>query len=265
MSEIKNLKQENQFLKQKIRKLNLKLKIAESWMIREVKESIKKISKRKINQMTCSTRDKFMQENNEEIISQKIQNYFWDYILMNLSSNIINNIISWEIAYYNLRQNPNFDGFWVISSYHKALDAIIEQILTKWYRKFAKKSWQTILRKNDSLEKTLNLVVNKWYILSVWRLYHLLSNIKNNKELFDYWKNFKEFLEKYKDLKIILLDNNFLDIYKKLIDSEILWKKRHSWNISFLETRKARELLLGNFKNKNSLIYKLVSYWNIEY
>jgi hypothetical protein len=215
--------------------------------------------------MTCSTRDKFMQENNQEIISNKIQKYFWDYILMNLNSNITNNIISAEISYYNLRQNPNFDGFWVISSYHKALDAIIESIITKWFRKFAKKNWYTILRKNDSLEKTLNLVVNKGYILSVWRLYHLLSNIKNNKELFDYQIAFKKYLDKYSDLKNILLDDEFLKIFKKLIDSEILWKKRHSWNISFTETREARKYLIWNFKDKNSLIYLLVKYWDIEY
>jgi hypothetical protein len=215
--------------------------------------------------MTCSTRDKFMQENNEEIISNKIQKYFWDYILMNLNSNITNNIISAEISYYNLRQNPNFDGFWVISSYHKALDAIIESIITKWFRKFAKKNWYTILRKNDSLEKTLNLVVNKGYILSVWRLYHLLSNIKDNKELFDYQIAFKKYLDKYSDLKNILLDDEFLKIFKKLIDSEILWKKRHSWNISFTETREARKYLIWNFKDKNSLIYLLVKYWDIEY
>ncbi len=265
MSETQKLKEENQFLKQKIFELQEKLKIAEFWMTKEVKESVKKISKRKINKMTCSTRDKFMQENNEEIIASKIQKYFWDYILMNLSSNITNNIISWEIAYYNLRQNPNFDGFWVISSYHKALDAIVEQIITKWFRKFAKKNWQTILRKNDSLEKTLNLVVNKWYILSIWRLYHILSNIKNDKQLFDYWKTFKDYLDKYSELKNILLNDNFLEIFKKLIDSEILWKKRHSWSISFIETRKARKLLIWDFKDKNSLIYNMVKYWDLEY
>jgi hypothetical protein len=76
MSEIQKLKEENKFLKEKIKELNLKIKIAESWMTREVKESVKKISKRKIASMTCSTRDKFMQENNEEIISNKIQKYF---------------------------------------------------------------------------------------------------------------------------------------------------------------------------------------------
>jgi hypothetical protein len=215
--------------------------------------------------MTCSTRDKFMQENNEEIISNKIQKYFWDYILMNLNSNITNNIISAEISYYNLRQNPNFDGFWVISSYHKALDAIIESIITKWYRKFAKKNWYTVLRKNDSLEKTLNLVVNKGYILSVWRLYHLLSNIKKKKELYDYQIAFKKYLDKYSDLKKILLDDEFLKIFKKLIDSEILGKKRHSWTISFIETRKARKYFIWDFKDKNSLIYLLVKYWDVDY
>jgi len=265
MSEIQKLKEENKFLKQKMLELQEKLKIAETWMSREVKEAVKKISKRKITSMTCSTRDKFLKENIENIISNKIREYFWDYILMNLSTNIINNIISAEISYYNLRQNPNFDGFSVISSYHKALDAIIESIITKWYRKFAKKNWYTILRKNDPLEKTLNLVINKWYILSVWRLYHLLSNIKENKNLYDFTKAFKLYLDKYQDLKNILLNEEFLKIFKQIIDSEILGKKRHSWNINFQETRKARKLLIWDLKDKNSLIYHLVKFWDIEY
>ncbi len=265
MSEFQRLKQENKFLKQKVLELQEKLKTAETWMTREVKEAVKKISKRKIASMTYSTRDKFLKENIEDIISNKIRKYFWDYILMNLSSNIINNIISAEISYYNFRQNPSFDGFSVISSYHKALDALIESIITKNFRKFAKKNWYTILRKNNPLEKTLNLVVNKGYILSVWRLYHLLSNIKENKQLYDYGKAFKEYLDKYKDLKSILLKDDFLKIFKQIINSEILWKKRHSWSITFPETRKARKLLIWDLKNKNSLIYKLTSFWDINY
>jgi hypothetical protein len=50
---------------------------------------------------------------------------------MNTNSAVIENIISAEIAYYQLKQNPNIDGFAVISSYHKAIDAIIEQVITK--------------------------------------------------------------------------------------------------------------------------------------
>ena len=265
MSEIEKLKREIQSLKDKNENLELKLKIAKLWMIRQIKESVKKISKSKISRLTWDSKKNFTRDNLEDIITNKIRNYFWDYILMNINSSIIDNLVSAEIAYYQLKQNPNFDGFSVISSYHKAIDGIIEQIITKWYRKFALKQKHLSLRKNDLIEKSLNSVVHKKYILSIWRLYWILIAIKENKELYDFWKVFKQFLDKYIDLKKIFLDDEFLKIFREIMNSEILWKKRHSWIISFVETRKARKLIVWNLKDKNSFIFKLLKYFDMEY
>lgn len=265
MQEIQKLKSEIQNLKNLNTNLKKKLDIAKLWMEREIRESVKKISKKKINNSAYERKNSFANDNLEELITKKIRDYFWDYILMNISSSIIENIISAEIAYYNLKQNPNYDGFWVISSYHKALDAIIEQIITKWFRKFAKKEWQIYLRKNDTLEKALHSVINKWYILSVWRLFHILKNIDNNEVEYDYIKSFKDYLDKYLYLKDVLLNKDFLSIFSKLMDTEIMWKKRHSWQISFVETREAREILIWGLKNKNSLIYMLLKSEDMDY
>ncbi len=259
MSEIKKLKSEIQSLKNLNTNLEKKLNIAKFFLQREIKESVRKINKRKINNSSCEIKTRFANDNLEELITKKIRNYFWDYTLMNISSSIIKNIISAEIAYYNLKQNPNYDGFWVISSYHKALDGIIEQTITKWYRKFAKKEGQIHLRKNNPLEKSLHNVVNKWYILSVWRLFHILKIIKSNTISYDYVNNFEKYLDKYYYLKENLLSNNeFFKIFSKLINTEMLWKKRHSGQINFVDTRKARQYLIWNLKNKNSLIYLLL-------
>ncbi len=263
--EIKNLKSEIQSLKDKNKNLEFKLNIAKLWMIKEITQSIKKISKRKISKMTFESKNNFANNNLEEIISKKIRKYFWDFILMNLNYSIIENIISAEIAFYQLKQNQNFDGFAVISSYHKALDWIIEQFITKWYRKFAKKSNQIYLRKNDSLEKSFHSIVNKGYILSAWRLFHILNNIKNKQDLFDYSQNFKDYLDKYIYLKEVLINCDFLKNYKIIIDLEILWKKRHSGQISFLQTKKSRKLLIWDLKDKKSLIYMLLSTQDMEY
>lgn len=265
MEDINKLKSENQSLRDRNKNLEFKLNIAKLWMIREIKESVKKISKNKISKMTASIKDDFAFDNLEEIVTEKIREYFGDYILMNIWSNITESIISAELAYYNLKQNPNYDGFWVVSSYHKWLDSIIEQFIVKWYRKFAKKSEQIHLRKNDPLEKALHSVVNKWYILSVWRLYHLLTSIKKDKKLYDYGSNFKLYLDKYIYLKDVLLSDDFINLYLKLIDTEILWKKRHSWQINFVETRDARKLLIWWLKDKNSLIYLLLSTQDMDY
>jgi hypothetical protein len=156
-----------------------------------------------------------------------------------------------------LKENPNSDGLWVITSYQKCLDIIIENFITKQFRKFAKKKLQIYLRKNDPLEKSLNLVVNKWYILGVWRLYHILSLINKNSELYDYWKCFKQYLEKYNYISDIILKKNFIKNFEKLITSEVLGKKRHIWKITLEETKQARKLLIWDFENNNCIIYDL--------
>jgi len=258
MTELEKLKQENSLLKKK-------LNAAQAWLERLIKEEVKKISKRKISKMTSNVKQSFLQENIEEIISKKINDFFWDFILLNTPSSVIDNIISWEINYYNLRQNHSLDGFSVISSYHKALDTIIEGFITKWFRKYCKKQNQIHLRVNDPLEKTLHSVVNKWFILSVWRLFHILKLIKNDEGLYDYGKVFKEYLNKYYYLKEVLLDKEFLKIFEEIVGSEILWKKRHTWNINFEETTSARKFLIWDFKDENSLIYMLLKTQEVDY
>ena len=248
---IEELKKENEELKRKL--LSAKL-----WMEREIKVQITKITKGNIKKMTLQMKDNFFWDNVEEIITKKIIGFFWEILLLNIPSSVIDNIVSAEISYYNLKENPNFDGLSVISSYHKALDALIEMFIIKWFRKFAHKTWQTILRKNDTLEKSLNSVVNKWYILSAWRLYHLLFLIKEWNELFEYSKCFKEYLEKYEFLAETLLNDEFISCFKKIVETEILGKKRHVWKIDFEETRKARRLIIWDFEDKNCLIFKLI-------
>ena len=77
--------------------------------------------------------------------------------------------------------------------------------------------------------------------------------------MFDYTQCFKEYLTKYTYLQDILLHDDFLQVLNELVNSEILGKKRHVWKINFVETRKARELLIWDLENKNCLIYKLAS------
>jgi len=262
---IEKLKLEINDLKHKNIELNRKLSIAKLWMEKEVREQVKKISKRKISSMTCRTKDRFFAENVEEMITKTVSDFFGEILLLNTPTSVVNNIISAEVGYFNLRENPSADWLGVITSYHKALDVLIESEITKWFRKFVLKSKNIKLRQNDLLEKSLNSVVNKWYILSVWRLYHLIKLIKNDDKLYDFWKAFKQYLEKYTYISDILFDKEFYNNFSKLINSEILWKKRHVWKISFVEAREARRYLIWDFKNTDSLIYKLIEIWKIDY
>lgn len=258
MNELEKLKKEN-------KKLKSLLAAAQTWMKKEVKEQTKKISKKKVNNMTNEVKESFLKENMEKVISKQINNFFWEVLLLNMPSSIVENIISAEINYYNLKQNPELDWFSVLSSYHKALDTLIENYITKWFRKYAKKTGQIYLRKNDLLEKSLNSVINKWFILSTWRLFHLIKLIKKDEELFDYGNCFLDYLNKYYYLKDTLLEDSFYNLFEEIIASEVLWKKRHSWNITFEETTKAREILIWNFENKNCIIYKLIESQNLDF
>jgi len=245
--------------------LKRKLEIAKQWMENEVKNQVSRITKEKVEKLSlCEIEDTF-EENIEDTISTKITDFFGEVTLINMPSSIVENIISAEINYYNMRKNPNFDGLSVILSYHKALDTMIEGFIIKWFRKFAHKQKQTVLRQNDVLEKSLNSVVNTWYILSVWRLFHILQLISNDEKLFDYTQCFKDYLSKYWYLQEVLLWDEFMQVFSDLVNSEILGKKRHVWKINFVETRKARELLIWDLEDKNCLIYKLAETQKLDF
>ena len=269
MTNIKTLQEENKQLKEK-------LKIAKTWMKREIAEDIKKIWEAKISHSTLKEKACFLNDNIEEIVSDKIQDFFGEIMLVNIPAKIIRNIISAEINYFNFRSNPSFDWFSVISSYHKALDIIIETYIISDFRKFIDKSKLPKYIENDSLEKSLKSVIFNNYSLSAWRLYHLLQTINEYKNRDDSWivstENklnhytylFYKFLKKHSYLKSVLLkDDNFFEIFEKIIETEVLWSKRHSGQISFVDTREARKLLIWNFKDKNCLIYKLMMIWEI--
>ena len=129
-----NLKEENQKLREQNEELKKLLWIAKFWIQREVKNSVVKLAKRKVWWLTVQSRDVFFNENVEEIITKRIADFLGEMLIMNTPGWVIDNIISAELNYYNFKINPIFDGFSVISSYHKALDTLIEEFIAKWFR-----------------------------------------------------------------------------------------------------------------------------------
>ena len=259
------LLEENELLKKQIERLNKKLDIVKIWMEKEVKSQAHKIAKLKTSKLTQSVKEDFISENFEEVISSRINEYFWDLLLLNAPKWTIESITSAEINFYNMLKNPTIDGFSVISAYHKVLDLFIESFITNNFRKFAKKKGCIVLRVNDPLEKSLNLIVNSKYIMSVWRLFWLLKMIKEEQKMYDYWKCFKEYLDKYIELKEVLLSDDFFEKFNKINKSEVLSSKRHSWTISKKDTVEARTLLIWNFNDKTSIIYKILESQSVMY
>lgn len=257
-NEITKLKKENEILKKK-------LEIAQKWMEKEVKLQVHKIAKRKVSRMTHDSKTSFLNDHIEEMIWNKIVSYFSDLLLLNAPSWTVESITASEIAYFNIQQNPKIDWLGVISSYHKVLDLFIESFLTKDFRKYALKNKYNTLKVNDPLEKALYFVVTKWYILSVWRFYALIKMIRNNETLHPFARAFSNFLDKNIDLKDQVLSDDFYEKMTTLNESEVLWSKRHTWTISFDETKKTRDLLVWNFEDNNSIFYMLLAWRAVLY
>lgn len=249
---IQKLQLENQDLKRKLAR-------AQAWMKQEVSNQVAIIWK---THFTDTDENK---ERTQEEISEEITQFIWEVLMLNVPKDFMENIISAEILYHSLEQNDNFDGLGIISSYHKAMDVLVENFITKWFRKYAQKQGQTHLRKNEVMEKTFNSIVNQNYILGAGRLFHILKMIRNNEELQDYGKCFKNYLEKYNTLWDTLLSDEFFSCFSSIINSDILWKKRHVGKINLKETKQARKLLIWDFTDQNCLIYKLIETQKIEY
>lgn len=245
--------------------LQKKLAALSSWASKDIKSNIKSIARQRASQLDSNTQASMHEEYSPKDMEQKITKYFWNILLMNAPSSLLDSLTTAEVNYYNLIQNPWIDGLSMVSAYHKWLDAIIETYITKGFRKFAKKKGQTILRKNDPLEKTLHLVVTKWYILGFWRLYGLLKAMKNDGDLYDYGECFCEYLNKYYYLKDVLLEDDFFSQMTQLANSEVLWAKRHKGNISGKEALQTRKLFIGDYKDHNAIIYKLLESQSVEF
>lgn len=260
-----HLIEENIKLKKEIEFLQSKIARVKIWMEKEVRAQTHKIARSKTSKLTSSVKEDFLAENFEEVIATRINDFFWDLLLLNAPKGTIEAITSAEINFFNMMKNPTIDGFAVISAYHKVLDLFIESFITNNFRKFAKKKGQTILRVNDPLEKSLNLIVNSKYIMSVGRLYGILKMIKEDQKLYDYGKCFKEYLEKYSQLQEILLNDDFFEKFTRLNKSEVLSSKRHSGTISKKDTTDARKILIWDFRDKNSMIYKILEGQSVMY
>ncbi len=250
-----DLKEENKILKKR-------LSLARDFINREIKSHMKNISTQKIEHLEKEKRENFFDENIEEIITKSIYDYFWDDLIFVLDKSIIDNIVSAEVFYHNLIKNNFLDGVSVINSYQKAIDFLIEKNITLLFRKFAKTKHIPLI-KNDLTEKNLHSIVEKWYKLGFTRLFSLIKAIKEEKKLYDYGNTFYNFLGKYGYISEIILSDDFYRISRFLADWELFWAKRHNSKITLEEVKKSRSLIIWDFRDKNSLIYKLALLWEI--
>lgn len=239
----------NQNLIVENKELKRQLNIARSWMRKQIKEELRCIKVEK------ETNEKI--DDIEILICSHIDAFFSQIHLVNIPDQVLENILTSEMNYQYMLKWQRVDNLALIIWYNKALDLLIEELITKWFRKFVNTSWTPEVREDDSLDSFLNLVVNKWYSLNIWRLYHILKNIVKWKEMFWLSKEFLDYLHKYNYIKDILLNDKFIKKLEKLVDSDVLWEKRHFGKIKNNEALKIRKIVIWDFEDKNCIIYQL--------
>jgi|GEM_PF-1023016 hypothetical protein len=97
-----NLKLENEILRKK-------LEIAEKWIKREVLSRKNDIKISKINFFTGKNIKNFFEDNVEEIVSNNISNFIPEEIFIFLDKEILENLASAELSFFNLLENKNID------------------------------------------------------------------------------------------------------------------------------------------------------------
>lgn len=201
-----------------------------------------------------------------DLIRQKISKFLGDIVVMNIPEWVLQSIVSAELEYSYLQQDPHFDGLGIISSYHKAIDLLIEHHITQGFRSMlTDDAYHSSHQDHDALETALRLLITKNYSLSIGRFYHLLHMIATQQSLWYYGSKFTDYLAENHDIWNIVLSPDCIQVLQVLVESELVWRKRHEGSISFDEVTQARKYLIWNLEDQNCLIYKLLEIGKIDF
>lgn len=121
MSQISDLILENEELK---RKLN----ISQIWMQRQIHESLRIIVENRKKQDQRKKFENFFESQILDTITLNIETYF-SYYIISAPVFTIERLIDAEIFWHTLQQFPHMDGFPIIVSYQKILDATFQSVI----------------------------------------------------------------------------------------------------------------------------------------
>lgn len=235
------------------------LAIASNWMKREIAIHISDSKMRNLTKRHASSAIAFDESEEEIKINDRIHNYFGEILLMNAPRDTVKHIVDGELSYFLMQKIPRLDGLMVIAPYQKALDGLIEYAITRHWRKYALKNRPAHWDGTDPIEKALVLIADKKYLLSTGRLFSLLQSIKHHEPLSGWSGIFSDFLNKNPPLRDRLLGDDFYQSFDQLVNSGILSDKRHSGSITLDECALARKAFVGDFEEKASILFGLLS------
>jgi hypothetical protein len=82
--------------------------------------------------------------------------------------------------------------------------------------------------------------------------------IRDGEKLYDFGQVFADYLNKYPDLRAMLVSDKFFLLFEKLIESDVFGGKRHQGSISLSDTKNTRQWVTGDFREKNGLLYQIL-------
>ncbi len=207
---------------------------------------------------------KWSSHDSEESIKESIYSFFSPEALSHFPANGVKHIVSAELLFQHVIQWENVDGIWVIISYQKILDEMVELYITKGFRKYLIKKKQHISIENTPLEKSLRMIVEKKYIFSLGRIHQSLKVISSGQSLTPYLYEFSEYLKSRTYLEKSLLRWEFSLQLWRLIDIHVITDKRHTGSVSRKDTITARKIIIWNLEDNNCILQILASSQNVD-
>lgn len=121
MSQILDLLTENEELKRK-------LHLSQIWMQRQIHESLRMIVENRKKQDQRKKFENLFESEILESITSNIETYF-SYYISSAPIYTLERLIDAEIYWHTLQQFPHMDGFPIVVSYQKILDATFQSVL----------------------------------------------------------------------------------------------------------------------------------------
>ncbi len=241
-------------LHQENKQLRKKLEIAQSWMKREIESQSETLWK---EWNSSHSHVSSVEKEIDEQVNQEILSFFADIPLSNIPEKLIEHLSQSELQYYLMQKWYHLDPLSVAIWYQKSIESLVEDCITRFFRSYGSKQKISASKQSDALDNSLQMVIDKWYTLSIGRLFHILSLIEDDMELTGYKKVFYDFLDTYVFIKNTLRDPEFFIQLRSVVESEVFSSKRHTGDVSFEEIIELRRICTGNFSDKNCLLYKL--------
>lgn len=248
-SKIKRLERENQ-------ELSEQLLLCKKWIRKEITQKTYHIN---LERMRGLTRTKMVIGENADVV-EMVQGFFDAYRHLPGVPACIEHLIESESNFFHLMKKKNFDGFIVTNGYQKAFEVLVEEMITKDFRSYAKRI-KSNLRVNNLTEKTLHKVVTKKYHLSIGKLFETLKSVQHDTRKGPYQKAFLEYLKFLWPFGKFLTSDDFSASWSDLMDSDIFWGRRHIGSISKEETQKIRMNLTGNYNDGQCLFIDFLSHY----